>query len=105
LEDAGVDTIAVAAHPGWTATNLQVHWRMLRILNPFIAQKPEMGALPTLYAATAPDVQGGDYYGPRGWQELRGYPTKVRSSDSTYDTAVATKLWTVSEELTGVRYP
>ena len=104
LEGAGVDTIAVAAHPGWTATNLQAHWRMVRILNPFIAQKPKMGALPTLYAATAPDVQGGDYYGPRGWQELRGYPTKVRSSDSSYDAAVAAKLWTVAEELTGVRY-
>jgi len=104
LEGAGVDTIAVTAHPGWTATNLQAHWRMVRVLNPFIAQKPKMGALPTLYAATAPDVKGGDYYGPRGWQELRGYPTKVRSSASSYDTAVAAKLWTVSEELTGVRY-
>jgi hypothetical protein len=78
---------------------------MIRMLNPFIDQKPEMGALPTLYAATAPDVQGGDYYGPRGWPELRGYPTKVRSSDSSHDAAVAAKLWTVSEELTGVQYP
>lgn len=104
FEDAEVDTIAVAAHPGWTVTNLQVHWRMLRVLNPFIGQKPEMGALPALYAAIALDVQGGDYYGPHGWQELRGYPTKVQSSDSSYDTAVAAKLWTVSEELTGVRY-
>jgi NAD(P)-dependent dehydrogenase (short-subunit alcohol dehydrogenase family) len=105
FEGAGVDAIAVAAHPGWTATNLQVHWRIIRMLNPFIAQKPEMGALPTLYAATAPDVQGGDYYGPRGWHELRGYPTKVQSSDSSNDTAVAAKLWTISEELTSVRYP
>jgi hypothetical protein len=63
-----------------------------------------MGALPTLYAATAPDVRGGDYYGPGGWQGVRGYPTKVRSSDRSYDTAVAARLWTVSEELTGVRY-
>jgi NAD(P)-dependent dehydrogenase (short-subunit alcohol dehydrogenase family) len=105
FEVAGVDTIAAAAHPGWTATNLQAHWRMVRILNPFIAQKPKMGALPTLYAATAPDVRGGDYYGPAGWQELRGYPTRVQSSDRSYDTTVAAKLWTVSEELTGVRYP
>ncbi len=104
LEGAGVDTIAAAAHPGWTVTNLQAHWRMVRMLNPFIGQKPEMGALPTLYAATAPDVQGGDYYGPRGWQELRGYPTKVQSSASSHDIAVAAKLWTVSEELTGVQY-
>jgi NAD(P)-dependent dehydrogenase (short-subunit alcohol dehydrogenase family) len=105
FEAAGVDAIAAAAHPGWTATNLQAHWRMVRILNPFIAQKPKMGALPTLYAATAPDVRGGDYYGPAGWQELRGYPTKVQSSDRSHDTAVAAKLWTVSEELTGMRYP
>jgi NAD(P)-dependent dehydrogenase (short-subunit alcohol dehydrogenase family) len=104
FEGAGVDAIAVAAHPGWTVTNLPVHYRMVRILNPFIGQRPKMGALPTLYAATAPDVKGGDYYGPRGWQELRGYPTKVQSSDSSHDTAVAAKLWTVSEELTCVRY-
>ena len=105
FEGAGVDAIAVAAHPGWTATNLQAHWRMVRILNPFIAQQPKMGALPTLYAATAPDVRGGDYYGPRGWQELRGHPTKVQSSARSHDTAVAAKLWAISEELTGVRYP
>jgi NAD(P)-dependent dehydrogenase (short-subunit alcohol dehydrogenase family) len=105
FEGAGVDAIAAAAHPGWTATNLQVHWRMVRILNPLMAQKPKMGALPALYAATAPDVHGGDYYGPGGWQELRGYPTKVRSSDRSHDTAVAARLWAVSEELTGVQYP
>jgi NAD(P)-dependent dehydrogenase (short-subunit alcohol dehydrogenase family) len=104
FEDSGVDTIAVAAHPGWTATNLQAHWRMVRILNLFIAQKPRMGALPVLYAATAPDVNGGDYCGPKGWGELRGYPIKVRSSDRSYDTAIASKLWAVSEELTGVRF-
>jgi NAD(P)-dependent dehydrogenase (short-subunit alcohol dehydrogenase family) len=104
FESAGVDTIAVAAHPGWTVTNLQVHWPMLRVLNPFIGQKPEMGALPTLYAATAPDVRGGDYYGPGGWLELRGSPTKVQSSDRSHDKAVAAKLWGVSEALTGVRY-
>jgi hypothetical protein len=77
---------------------------MVRILNLFIAQKPRMGALPVLYAATAPDVNGGDYCGPKGWGELRGYPIKVRSSDRSYDTAIASKLWAVSEELTGVRF-
>ena len=104
FKDTGVDAIAAAAHPGWTVTNLQVHWRMVQLLNPFIGQKPAMGALPALYAATAPDVQGGDYYGPNGWLELGGYPTEVQSSDRSHDTAVATKLWAVSEELTGVRY-
>jgi NAD(P)-dependent dehydrogenase (short-subunit alcohol dehydrogenase family) len=104
FEGAGVDAIAVAVHPGWTATNLPVHRRMIWTLNPLIGQKPAMGALPALYAATAPDVQGGDYYGPRGWGGLRGCPIKVQSSDRSYDTAVAARLWAVSEELTGVRY-
>ena len=104
LESARVDTIAVAAHPGWTETNLQTHWRMVRLLNPVIAQKPKMGALPALYAATAPDVQGGEYYGPRGWLELRGYPARVKSSGRSHDMAVATRLWTISEELTGMHY-
>jgi len=63
-----------------------------------------MGALPTLYAATTPDVQGGNYYGPRGWGGLRGYPTTLQSGDRSYNTADAARLWTVSEELTGVRY-
>lgn len=74
------------------------------MLNPILAQKPEMGALPTLYAATAPDVQGGDFFGPRSWREFRGYPTKVKSSNRSHDTAVARKLWNISEELTGVKY-
>jgi NAD(P)-dependent dehydrogenase (short-subunit alcohol dehydrogenase family) len=113
FEGAGVDAIAAAVHPGWTATNLPdgwtatnqpVSWRIIRMLHPLIGQKPEMGALPTLYAATAPDAQGGGYYGPGRWGGLRGSPAKVRSSDRSYDTAVAAKLWTVSEELTGVRY-
>jgi NAD(P)-dependent dehydrogenase (short-subunit alcohol dehydrogenase family) len=104
FEGAGVDAIAAAAHPGWTVTNLQVHWRMLQILNPIIGQQPVMGALPALYAAAAPNVRGGDYYGPDGWLGLRGHPTKVKSSERSYDLAVAARLWTVSEELTGVRY-
>ena len=96
--------MAVAAHPGWTATNLQSHSRMYRTLNLFMAQQPPIGALPALYAATAPDVRGGDYYGPRGWLEVRGYPTKVQSNGRSHDMAVAAKLWTVSETLTGVQY-
>ncbi len=104
FEAAGVDTIATAAHPGWTATNLQAHTWYFRLLNPLVAQKSEMGALPTLYAAVGSDVQGGDYCGPDGWQEFRGHPTKVQSSERSYDTAVAARLWTVSEELTGVAF-
>jgi NAD(P)-dependent dehydrogenase (short-subunit alcohol dehydrogenase family) len=102
--DAGMNAIAVAAHPGWTTTNLSVHWRMLQILNTLIGQQPAMGALPVLYAATAPEVQGGDYFGPGGWLELRGYPAMVRSSDRSHDKATAARLWTISEALTKVYY-
>ncbi len=104
LEGARVNAIAAAAHPGWTATNLAVHWPMVQALTPFLGQKPEMGALPALYAATAPEVQGGEYYGPQGLGGMRGYPTRLRSSARSYDREVAAKLWRVSEELTGVRY-
>jgi len=105
LEAAGSDTIAVAAHPGWTATNLQQHSGLIQFLNRFFAQTPEMGALPTLRAATAPDVQGTDYYGPGKRMEMVGYPKKVQSNGRSHDAAVAAKLWTVSEEMTGVAYP
>jgi NAD(P)-dependent dehydrogenase (short-subunit alcohol dehydrogenase family) len=104
FEGAGVDALAAAAHPGWTATNLPVHRPIVRMLNPLIGQKPEMGALPALYAATAPDVQGGGYYGPRSWGGLRGHPTRARPNARSLDAAVAARLWAVSEELTGVRY-
>ena len=104
LEKANLDTIAVAVHPGWTVTNLQKHWLLLRILNPILGQKAQKGALPSLYAATAPEVKGGDYYGPSGLQELRGYPKKVQSSKLAHDEELAIKLWEISEELTGVKY-
>lgn len=104
FQAAGVDTIATAAHPGWTGTNLQAHSGFFSMLNPIFSQKPEMGALPTLYAAISPQVEGGDYYGPRGWQEIRGYPKRVPSNKRSHDTAVAARLWDVSEELTGVTF-
>jgi NAD(P)-dependent dehydrogenase (short-subunit alcohol dehydrogenase family) len=103
FEAASMDAIAVAAHPGWTTTNLQRHTR-LRLLNPIFAQGPEMGALPTLYAATSPDVRGGDYFGPGGFMQMRGYPTKVKPTDRSKDEADAKKLWEVSEELTGITF-
>jgi NAD(P)-dependent dehydrogenase (short-subunit alcohol dehydrogenase family) len=103
FEKAGIDAIAAAAHPGWTATNLGPDWKMVRLITKIIAQTAEMGALPALYAATAPDVRGGEYYGPGGWQEIRGFPAKVRSSARSYDAAAASRLWSVSETMTGVR--
>ena len=104
LQAAGSDTIAVAAHPGWTATNLQQNSGVVRFFNRFFAQTPYMGALPTLRAATAPDVQGGEYYGPGKRMEMVGYPVKVGSNGRSHDTAVAAELWAVSEEMTGVQY-
>ncbi|MCB0292884.1 MAG: short-chain dehydrogenase, partial [Calditrichaeota bacterium] len=68
------------------------------------AQDISMGALPTLYAAVAEDVQSGDYYGPSGFLEMRGYPDKAVSRPLAHDAAIAQKLWKVSETLTGVRY-
>lgn len=103
-------TIAVAAHPGVSNTelvrNLPSAFRgPIRWLAPLLTQKPEMGALPTLRAATDPAVLGGQYYGPGGWGEIRGYPKLVASSADSYDLAVQQRLWTVSEELTGVTFP
>jgi len=103
LVAAGRTTLAAAAHPGWSATNALRHSSMMRSLNPIFAQPPKMGVMPTLYAATAPDVQGGEYFGPMTL-ELRGYPKKVVSSPRSHDEAVARRLWTVSEELTQVKY-
>jgi NAD(P)-dependent dehydrogenase (short-subunit alcohol dehydrogenase family) len=104
LEAAGADVIAVAAHPGWTATNLQGDARLIRFFNPLFGMQPEQGALPTLYAATAPDVKGGSYYGPDGRNERRGYPTRLESNRLSHDQAVAKRLWEVSENLTGIVY-
>ena len=104
LVAAGQDTLAVAAHPGWTATNLQQHSSIIERLNPLFAQTTAMGVLPTLYAAVAPDVRGGEYFGPDGFMEMRGYPTKVGSNQRSHDEAVAQRLWKVSEDLTQVHY-
>ena len=104
FDAAMLEAIAVAVHPGWTKTDLPVHWPMVRLLNPFIGQPPWMGALPSLHAATAPNVRGGEYYGPDGWLGLDGYPTKVQPSAASQDAVVAARLWEVSEQLTGVSY-
>jgi hypothetical protein len=74
------------------------------VLTPLFAQSPAMGALPTLRAATDPDVLGGQYYGPGGLFQTRGYPKPVESSRRSHDEAVQRRLWTVSEELTGITF-
>lgn len=103
-------TLAVAAHPGVSDTELARNTpAALRVpmgwLAPLLTQTPAMGALPTVRAATDPGVLGGQYYGPGGRGEIRGYPTLVSSSDASHDHAVQQRLWTVSEELTGVSFP
>ena len=104
LDGEDADVLAVAAHPGWAATELQRHQWWVRLLNGLFAQSPGMGALPTLYAATAPDVHGSEYFGPDGKGQMRGYPVKVQSNKRSRDMAVAGRLWDVSEEMTGVRW-
>ncbi len=100
----GKPIIAVAAHPGWTATNLQQNAALFRVLNPVFAQQPWSGARPTLYAATAPDVRGGEYFGPDRRFELIGGPTRVKAVKRAHDEQVASRLWQISAELTGVSY-
>jgi NAD(P)-dependent dehydrogenase (short-subunit alcohol dehydrogenase family) len=113
LEAAGSRTIALAAHPGNARTEL---WRTssrlervlisprLRWLNFWLVQSAEFGALPTLRAAVDPSARGGDYYGPAGWFQFTGYPTRVESSARSHDAVVQRRLWDVSEQLTGVSY-
>jgi NAD(P)-dependent dehydrogenase (short-subunit alcohol dehydrogenase family) len=114
LEAAGASAISVACHPGWAATNLQAAGprmrgsrlgvRLSELANRLFAQSAAEGALPTLYAATAPDVKGGDYIGPVELFGSRGAPGKARSSARSHDGATAARLWQVSRQLTGVGY-
>jgi NAD(P)-dependent dehydrogenase (short-subunit alcohol dehydrogenase family) len=115
---AGTTLRSMAAHPGYAATNLQTSGPLLgsggpvalvkglamRVGNLVLAQSAEKGALPTLYAATVPDLPGAAYIGPDGRGEMRGSPTPVGTSDAALDEEYARRLWKVSEELTGVRY-
>jgi NAD(P)-dependent dehydrogenase (short-subunit alcohol dehydrogenase family) len=114
LADAGADAISVGCHPGWAATNLQAAGPRMRgsrlgerlsaLANRLFAQSAAMGALPTLYAATAPGVSGSDYIGPGELFGSRGAPARLRSSARSYDLATAARLWQVSRQLTGVGY-
>ncbi len=83
---------------------LQVNAKLFEFFNPFLAQSQAMGALPSLYAATAPDVKGDTYYGPSGAFELRGTPKVVGRSRRAHNADTARRLWEVSTELTGVPF-
>jgi NAD(P)-dependent dehydrogenase (short-subunit alcohol dehydrogenase family) len=110
LEAAGSPIKSVAAHPGYAATNLQsaappmVDRIVMAVSNRVIAQSADMGALPILWVATDPGIEGGAFAGPDGIAEQRGYPKLVVPSKGARDEEVARRLWTVSEELTGVRF-
>ncbi len=107
-------TISVSAHPGYSATNLQStgpgmgngrFWLWsYKILNRIIAQSAEMGSLPILYAATAENVKGGEYIGPNGFGQWRGYPKKAESSKASHDESTAKQLWELSVDLTKINY-
>ncbi len=111
LRAAGSPVKSVLAHPGYSATNLQTSGptgpmkAFLRVGNRLVAQSADRGALPQLHAATAPDVQSGEFYGPDGFNELRGGPTRVKPVARATDADLGRRLWQVSEELTGVTFP
>jgi NAD(P)-dependent dehydrogenase (short-subunit alcohol dehydrogenase family) len=115
LRAAGLDIVSAGAHPGFAHTNLQVSGprsggtslvaRGMGLATRLFAQPARDGALPTLYAATAGNVHGGDYFGPDGRGEMRGHhPKLVQFSAAAHDQAAAARLWAVSEELTGVTF-
>jgi NAD(P)-dependent dehydrogenase (short-subunit alcohol dehydrogenase family) len=114
LHEAGLPAMAVAAHPGYADTALQqvgpamtgatVSAAVMRLGNAVLAQSAAMGALPSLYAATATGVVGGQYVGPNGWFELRGHPTPVGCNARARNEADAKRLWEESVRLTGARW-
>ena len=104
LRAAGSSVLVTAAHPGWTATDLQRTTSMVRFMNRFMGMKPTQGALPTLRAATDPEATGGDYYGPDGFLQMRGYPKRIDMVKRAHNDGDAARLWKISEKLTGVRY-
>lgn len=104
LRAAGSSVLVTAAHPGWTATDLQRTSPVVKFMNRFMAMKPPQGALPTLRAATDPGADGGDYYGPNGFLQIRGYPKRIDMVKRAHDAGDAARLWEVSEDLTGVSY-
>jgi NAD(P)-dependent dehydrogenase (short-subunit alcohol dehydrogenase family) len=114
LGKSGIAVKSVAAHPGYSATNLGVAGPamensllgklMMHAGEALFSQSAEMGALPQIYAATLPEVESGDYFGPDGFRQIKGYPTKVGCRRMARDENLAAKLWGLSQQLTGVKY-
>jgi NAD(P)-dependent dehydrogenase (short-subunit alcohol dehydrogenase family) len=108
---------SLAAHPGWAASGLigngpatgrtglaGLFWRLVPLAATLLSQSTAAGALPTLYAATAPNIAGGGYYGPDGWREIRGAPGPARAAGEANDPAIARRLWEVLERATGAPF-
>jgi NAD(P)-dependent dehydrogenase (short-subunit alcohol dehydrogenase family) len=105
LSAAGYSTLSLAAHPGLSKTNLDRYFpALIRPLGALFLQPATKGALPVLYAALAKDLKGGEFIGPDGFQEMRGYPTKVDSDAYSKDKTIAQRLWKVSETMSNVYY-
>jgi len=108
FEKAGINSIAVASHPGGTQTNLDRHinnklwFKVLTPLFKMMTMKQEQGALSQIRACTDTEVKGGEYYGPN--KGMKGWPVKVESNEASHNTEDAKKLWAISEEKTGIKY-
>jgi NAD(P)-dependent dehydrogenase (short-subunit alcohol dehydrogenase family) len=114
LTAAGSSILSTAAHPGYAVTNLQTSGpgdsgfsslrMMMAIMKPILSQDAAHGALPTLLAATAPEAVPGGYYGPNGFQELKGLPAPAKIAPAADDRELAARLWAETERLTGVTF-
>jgi len=114
IKKNGLNVISIGAHPGYSSTNLQIKGPemtgsgimafFMKIVNALFAQSPQKGVLPQLYAAAADGLSGGEYIGPGGTGNIRGFPEKEKINWNKVDMDVAKKLWEVSEELTGVPF-
>jgi len=110
FESNNINSVAVAAHPGVSNTNLARYLEkkpLFKILKPLISplmQSQAMGALPQIRASVDEKVQGGDYYGPDGFREMKGFPVKVEPNKDSQNLTDARKLWEISEKLTGIRF-
>ena len=110
FEAGKVDSIAVAAHPGVSRTNLdryikgKLWFKLLYPVFKTFTQEQAQGALPEIRASVDPEVKGGEYYGPDGKREMKGFPVKVESNEASHNVEDAKKLWTISEEITGIKF-
>lgn len=105
LSAAGYDTVSIAAHPGLSKTNLDQYYpALIRPLGNLFLQPAAKGALPILYAALDKNLKGGEFIGPDGFQQMRGYPTKVEADEYSNNKVIAERLWSKSEKITNVFY-